>query len=83
MEYTKGESIKSLITDKLLNCDTHFGNDQLVAILDIFDEVGVPDMYEALKKAQEDINWMLNNDQFLNPDAFNYRDKALAKVDEK
>jgi len=38
-------------------------------------------LYEALVKAQEDINWMLNNEQFLNPEVFNYIDKAL--VDSK
>ena len=38
------------------------------------------DMYEALQKAQEDINWMLNNRQFLNPDVFGYLDSVLAKA---
>lgn len=40
-----------------------------------------PDMYEALKKAGEDINWMLNNKKFLNPWVFEYIDKALAKYE--
>lgn len=34
---------------------------------------------EALRKAQEDINWMLNSRQFLNGFVFDYIDKALNK----
>lgn len=32
----------------------------------------------ALQKVREDINWMLNNRQFLNPDEFAYLDAALS-----
>ena len=39
-----------------------------------------PKLYKALEKAQEDINWMLNNQKFLNPEVFDYVDKALAEV---
>lgn len=38
-------------------------------------------LYEALIKAQEDINWMINNNQFLNPQQFEYIDKVLAKAE--
>lgn len=33
----------------------------------------------ALKKAKEDINWMLNSRLFLNGFVFNYIDEAIAK----
>ena len=33
----------------------------------------------ALKKAKEDINWMLNSRRFLNGFVFNYIDEAIAK----
>ncbi len=36
-------------------------------------------LLDALKKAQEDINWMLNNRQFLNAESFNYIDEVLDK----
>lgn len=36
----------------------------------------------ALERAQQDINWMLNNRQFLNPDTFDYLDAALAQAQE-
>lgn len=36
-----------------------------------------PNMYEALSKAREDINWMLKNRQFLNPGVFDYLDEAI------
>lgn len=49
-DYTKGEFIKRTIADELVASDTHFETDQLVAVLDILDKVGVPDMYGALKK---------------------------------
>ena len=39
----------------------------------------ISDLYEALKEARKDINWMLNNQQFLNPLVFEYIDKALTK----
>lgn len=39
-----------------------------------------PELYKALNKAREDINWMLNEQKFLNPNVFNYLDRALAKV---
>ncbi len=51
MEYTT--QIKQKIANELVGCDTHFEPDQLVAVLDVMDEVGVPDMYEALKAVQE------------------------------
>lgn len=35
---------------------------------------------EALEKAWQDINWMLNEEKFLNPHVFNYLDDALAKI---
>lgn len=35
-------------------------------------------LVKALEKAQEDINWMLNNRQFLNGHVFDYIDTALA-----
>lgn len=41
------------------------------------------DMYEALGKVREDINWMLNNERFLNPAVFDYLDKALSLVEGK
>ena len=36
------------------------------------------DLLEALEKARDDINWMLNSRQFLNADVFNYIDAAIA-----
>ena len=54
MEYTEEPTLKQRFADKLVNCDTHFDNNQLVAILDICDELGIPDMYEALKHITED-----------------------------
>ncbi len=39
-----------------------------------------PDLLEALEKARQDINWMLNSRQFLNPDVFKYLDSAIAKA---
>lgn len=39
-----------------------------------------PDLLEALQKAQQDINWMLNNKQFLNGEVFDYIDAAIAKA---
>lgn len=35
-------------------------------------------LLEALEKAKEDINWMLNSRLFLNADVFNYIDVAIA-----
>lgn len=40
-----------------------------------------PDQNKALERAREDINWMLNNEKFLNPEVFDYIDKALAKAE--
>ena len=37
------------------------------------------ELREALEQAQSDINWMLNNRQFLNPEALGYIEAALAK----
>ena len=51
--YTEGDLIKRKIADELVASDIHFEVDQIIAILDILDKVGVPDMYEALKEADE------------------------------
>lgn len=42
-----------------------------------------PKQNEALLKIREDINWMLNNRQFLSPEVFNYIDEALSKAEGK
>ena len=39
-----------------------------------------PALLEAVEKAQEDINWMLNNQKFLNPHVFDYLDHAIARA---
>ena len=39
-----------------------------------------PELLEALIKAEKDINWMLNNRNFLNRDVFDYMDDAIAKA---
>jgi putative zinc finger/helix-turn-helix YgiT family protein len=41
----------------------------------------VTDLLDALKKAQEDINWMLNNRVLLIPEAFNYIEEAITKAE--
>lgn len=56
-------------------CDINPSNPMAVA-------EGMKDVVEALKRAREDINWMLNNQQFLNPNTFDYIDSSLAKVEE-
>lgn len=38
-------------------------------------------LVDALKRANQDINWMLNNKKFLNPPVFDYIDAALAAVE--
>lgn len=40
-------------------------------------ENGIP----ALERVRQDLNWMLNNRQFLNPDTFDYIDQALESCD--
>lgn len=50
-----------------------FANARLIA--------AAPEMLEALVGLREDINWMLNNRQFLSPCAFEYLDAAIAKAE--
>jgi len=85
MKYTKGERFVSfpgkdwlvLIKDKPNRPNIVVGKFRTKedALLD----AAAPQMYKALIKAREDINWMLNNEKFLNPDVFDYIDKALAE----
>lgn len=42
-----------------------------------------PDLLIALKRVREDINWMLNNEKFLNPHVFRYIDHALDKAEKE
>ena len=37
----------------------------------------------ALERVQQDINWMLNNQKFLNPDVFDYLEAALKDAGRK
>lgn len=39
----------------------------------------IEELEEALRKTQEDINWMINSRQFLNGFVFDYIDEALKK----
>jgi len=45
MEYT--------IRERLINCDTHFDNDQIEAVMKVVEDSGYSDMYEACKKLVE------------------------------
>lgn len=38
------------------------------------------ELISALKRAREDINWMLNSEKFLNSFVFDYIDAAIASV---
>ena len=40
-------------------------------------EARIEELEEALQKAREDINWMLNSGKFLNSFVFDYIDKVL------
>lgn len=40
-------------------------------------ECRIENLETALKKAREDINWMLNSEELLSPFVFDYIDKAL------
>ncbi len=39
----------------------------------------IKELYSALERARQDINWMLNNQKFLNDFVFDYIDEALNK----
>lgn len=41
----------------------------------------IAELEDALQKAREDINWMLNSQQLLNPFVFDYIDKVLDKLE--
>ena len=81
MECTKGEQLKRLIADELVNCDTHFENDQMVKVLDICDKLGIPDMHEALKGLMRDYSTNPNSPIFY--EACRVAREALAKGEGK
>ena len=39
-----------MIKERLINCGTHFENDQIEAVIRVFEDSGYSDMYEALKE---------------------------------
>jgi len=41
----------------------------------------IAELEARLEKARQDVNWMLNNRQFLNPDVFDYLDQPLGGDD--
>ncbi len=45
-----------------------------------FTQYQAEDMYKTLVKVQEDINWMLNNQRFLNPEVFDYLETAIKQI---
>jgi len=47
------------------------------AELSLKSEARIEELEDALRKAQEDIRWMLNSQQFLNGFVFDYIDKVL------
>ncbi len=58
------------------NKDDNFGEEQANAQL----IATAPELLEALEKAEQDINWMLNNQKFLNPEVFDYIEETLKKA---
>ena len=40
-----------MVRERLINCDTHFDNDQVEAVMQVVEDSGYSDMYEALKEA--------------------------------
>ena len=85
MEYTKGERFLYCAEDCWLVEVRDKPNRPNIVVgkfrtkEDALLDAAAPQMYKALIKAREDINWMLNNEKFLNPDVFDYIDKALAE----
>ena len=47
------QQINGMFIEKLINCDTHFDNDQIEAIMKVLEDSGYSDMYEALKSVVE------------------------------
>ncbi len=42
------QQIASTVRERLINCDTHFDNDQIEAVMQVIEDSGYFDMYEAL-----------------------------------
>lgn len=58
--------------------DAHTCDEELEANAQLM--AASPELLEALVKAQEDINWMLNTGQTLNGHCFDYIDATIAKA---
>lgn len=78
--WENGEVI-ALLVGREENCDTDYlkeKGDVIVRAVNSHDQ-----LVAALKKAQKDINWMLNSQQFLNGFVFKYIEEALASAGEQ
>jgi len=58
------------------------GDKEIISFARAIEAAAAPNalLVAALKKAREDINWMLNSQQFLNGHVFDYIDAALASI---
>ncbi len=70
-----GRRIAEVSREGFMRLEEAEANAQLIAT--------APRMYEALVKVREDINWMLNNRKFLNPNVFDYLDEATEQAEGK
>jgi len=71
------QQIVGMAKEKLINCDTHFSNDQIEAIIRVLEDLGYSDMYEALKEISAGL--MLNQDN-LTMDSLRYVIKASTEI---
>ncbi len=78
MEKTSREYAEKLTENHSNTFRPTFISGYLTAI----EETNVKGLQEALEKARQDINWMLNNRQFLNAEQFDYIETTLKKSKE-
>jgi len=74
------QQINGTVREKLINCDTHFDNDQIEAIMKVVEDSGYSDMYEALKDM---VSWYIKQGFNRELPEFRAMQQALAKAEGK
>lgn len=77
------QQINGMVRERLVNCDTHFDNDQIEAVMQVVEDSGYFDLYEALKASLSYLQAIPNVSDAPVGGVIKQVEQALAKVEGK
>ena len=75
------QQINGMVRERLINCDTHFDNGQIEAVMEVVEQSGYSELYDALKAIDGYLSASFPANLTRKKHAVELLDKALAKAE--